>query len=103
MASCRSNSGAPRLVTVAELIHGLYRVVTAVRQGGQGEVLRAVDTRDNRAVAIKLQASGVAADREASILSSLPAHASLPVMLVDLPDLVPIIPLAPNALLVRQH
>jgi Tol biopolymer transport system component len=58
---------------------GAYEILSAIGQGGMGEVYRARDTRLNRDVAIKVLPSDVAADhdrlarfeREAQVLASL--------------------------------
>jgi serine/threonine protein kinase len=43
---------------------GPYRVESLIARGGMGEVLRAYDTRHDRAVALKLLAPEFAADHE---------------------------------------
>ena len=73
----------------SSLLHGRYEVVEVVGAGGQGTLVRAVDRRHDRPVALKvrrLPPAAEAADRlllEARTLLSLVPHPSLPVVRDD--------------------
>lgn len=65
-----------------------YRLLDSVAVGGQGEVWKAVDTRHDRYVAVKVRntidgAAEAQAMHEAKMLLSMPAHPGLPVLRED--------------------
>lgn len=68
-----------------ELLQGRYELVEVVGRGGQGEVVRAVDHRCHRPVALKLRPGGTARERqavlgEARVLLGVQPHPGLPLV-----------------------
>jgi len=68
-------SGVPREGKRVSWQFGPYRVESLIARGGMGEVLRAYDTRHDRAVALKLLAPEFAADHEFQERFRREAHA----------------------------
>jgi YVTN family beta-propeller protein len=73
---------------VAELIRERYEPVEVVGRGGQGEVLRAIDTLHDRLVALKVRETGSAEEQqglllEAGILLAIRPHPNLPLVRED--------------------
>src|SRR3954462_4028545 len=76
---------------VAELLRDRYELLEVLGQGGEGRVVKALDRRHNRFVALKIRSAASGHDREellaeARILLALPAHPNLPLAREDFFD-----------------
>lgn len=76
---------------MADLLDGRYEPVQPVGQGGEGQVVLAIDHQHDRRVALKIRPAGPGTDRgllmsEARVLLSLRPHPSLPTVRDDFFD-----------------
>src|SRR4051812_7568836 len=78
-------------VVMTELLRERYELLEVVGQGGEGRVLKALDTQHDRVVALKVRAVASQADREAllseaRILLEISPHPHLPLVREDFFD-----------------